>query len=526
MATFLGQSNFNGSNGKHYTYLIRYDYDRDIVNNITTLTLYAYIVTSQYGSAYGNSQNCYINELLAGSFSSLSSSQEKYIGNVSISVKHNDDGTFPATTITGVCETSWTGLGSAYVYATITSTNIPTIPRASKFSSIPNFTFDGNEGVGVAFNIPVTKYASSFYNVLKISVLADNNTYKVVTTKNNFDGGNITFTSTELNIIYNAVRKDPKTSFKFELTTYSDNAKTDVIGTDTASATGSMSTTGLAPTFDLSSVTYEDTNAKTFAITNNKNIFIKNYSDIKITFNSKASGNKGAIIGNGAYTAQVTTKNGIKTQSLNHSDTFPKSLNFEKIADNKINVFVSDSRNSKYPSADTYQHVTMWDYKEMTFDNENCKVFRTDGVDASSFINLSGTYHVFSEKANANTITKAILKYREKGSSSNYTSVNITSYLTVTNGVFQLNNYSIGNFDVTKEFEFVIEIEDKLSQSSFNLNLNSATPYIWHQKNSKRMGIGGKPNDNNPEMSIQAFGGFVLPSGNIVLDYEDVDEWE
>lgn len=532
MATLLGKSNFSGKYGSHYFYSVYYDYTQDLVNNKTTLTLYGYIGGDGYASGSGSAQTCYIDGRAIGSFTSISANSNVLIGSIKKEIPHNSDGTFPNTTISAYCNTLWTNVDNASISVTLTSAHIKTIARKSTLGAISNFTFDENENVGVPFLVPIVKRYNDFYNVLKISLLNDTSEWTLIATKENFNGEQITFTTLELQTIYSNMKRMQTTYFKFELVTYLNSAKTNIIGTDLNDKVyGSMSLTGFYPTFNLDSVQFEDVNSKTYAFTNDKNVFIKNYSDIKITFTEKGSANKGAILEDNSYVAQVKTANGTKTSSLNHSDVFPKSLLFEKISDDKISIFLFDSRSVRYPDTNVLKTVPIWNYEEVSFDTNASKVFRIDGVEEETFLNLKGTYYDFEEKPGVNLITTATLKYRENNNSSDYIETNITSYIVCENGSFSLDNYNVGNLDVTKEYEVVIEIEDKLSKTTLNLSLNSAKPYLWHMKKKKIMGIGGKPDSNLSSGSIHLYGDIkvdgkyidIYPVGSIYMSINNTN---
>ncbi len=528
--TLLGTSNFSGKYGSHYFYSVYYDYIQDTVNNKTIFTFYGYIGGDKYADAYGTACTCYIDGKAIGSFSTITANSNKLIGTTTKEVPHNQDGSFPNTTIYAYCNTPWTNLGNTSMSVTISSNSIPSIARKSTFGSIPNFTFDKNELESIPFSVPITKNYSGFYNVLKIYV-KKNNSFEFITTRENFNGGAITLTEDELKLVY-SLMDDTSSDFKFELITYSNSSKTTIIGTDVReNVLGSISSIDILPTFDVSSVQYEDINPETLSITGNKNIFIKNYSDIKITFTEKGTANKGASLGDQSYSARVTTTNGSVIKSLNHSDLFPASVEFEKIADSQLDIFVFDSRGLRYPKANHYQTVEMWDYVPVSFKESNCKVNRTNDVEKATFITLEGIYYDFKENIGVNKITSTILKYKEKNSTSDYTELDITSHIVCEEGLFSITNYSLGDFNVTKEYEFIVEVEDKLSKATLNLNLNSATPYIWHMKKNKIMGIGGKPNTSLKEGSIHLHGDIqvdgkyidIYPVGSIYMSINNTN---
>lgn len=185
------------------------------------------------------------------------------------------------------------------------SYSLPIVAAGSVLGTISNFT------LGNAMTIPITKYDSSFYDVLTISV--GGTTVKTINGIAN--GASVTFTATELTTIYSKLPNATSGTFTFKLTTKTSSSGTSV-GTSTKTATGTIPTT-VKPT--ISSITLTEAVsglAAKFAA------FIQNQSKITGTVNATAG--SGAtiasyktVINGSTYTAKSFTTGVLKTSGTN-----------------------------------------------------------------------------------------------------------------------------------------------------------------------------------------------------------------
>ena len=403
-------------------------------------------------------------------------------------IYHNQDGT-KGINIGAFYNDTFQGKNKTIdnVYVTL-----PTIPRASKFGIIPNFTIDGNENVGVAFSVPVTKYYASFRDLLEIKI---GNTS--IATRDNYISGNVTLSSEELTKVYSNMASNT-VDFTFILKTF--NGSTQIGSTQTVTAKGSLSTTGLLPTLDVSSITYEDINTDTKVVTNNNQLIIQNASTLKASIGAYATAHKGATIS--SYRIETTTKSGIQTKDFANNVPLPMTYNFKKPTTNQFTVKVFDSRGNQTTHTITYDLISWVEPIISKFE-----VSRTNGVEEATYIEASGTYSTLGNLGN--NIEEAYYRYREVGSTT-WSSEQQLTLPSSSEGKWTLAKVYVADFDVSKEYEFELYIRDRIGTNKSTDTLNSAEPYMWHKRKSKLLGIGKKPKDGLPKGSVDIAGGYYV----------------
>lgn len=494
----------NGSRGSHYDLILEVTQNsQSIENNTSNVTMSAYL-QSNNSSYYFYGYSATTNLTFNGSTKATNTvtvdtrnGNKVLLATWTDNVGHNSDGTLKVNVgATFTCNYSYVTGGSVSGQF-----EFNTIPRASTFGYIPDFVLDGNEGVGVPFSVPVTKKSNALTDTLQI-YMPTSSGYKLVATRNNYSSGTVTFSSSELNTIY-PLFTTTQVNFRFNLTTKSGST---TIGTDEAYALGKLSTTGLNPTFSNINLTYKDINTKTTAITGNNQIIIKDFSNMQITLNSKATAHKGATMKN--YILGSTSD----LQTFSASASLPFTVT-ENLPNQSYYAKAIDSRGNQTQVTKNVQ--TFINYELPNSIKINLKR-SNNGAGESVSVSISGKYYNWTGLAVNNEITNISVDYREKGSSTWSYAVNLTS--TSSNGNFSVSETSLGNFDVSKEYEFRFGITDKLSSVTENATLNSGEPYIWHMKNSKIMGIGGKPDDSLPEGSLQTFGKIVNANNGLFVN--------
>lgn len=401
------------------------------------------------------------------------------------------------------------------------SVALPNIPRASTLEKV-DANFIVEDGVNININKP-----ASFYDVLEVYIWGDNEAYQKIATRESFQKGLFQFSTNEMEMIYQVTTRAKTMDFKFVLTTYSNSSKMTTIGNSSVVITkGNLKDENIRPVYTETQFTYKDINEKTLALTGNNQILIRNYSNIEVTLLEKAIARKHAYLKDASYEIRVTKENEFERKSINEADEFPVSKTFSNIYGKDLVVTVIDSRKNE---TICLKEMTILDYQNILFDKKNSKVVREADVEKKTLLTLKGTYYEF-ENAN-NGITKCICKYRIKGSSVDYIEEDITNAIQYANGIFELNNYVLGDLDVSNEYEIFIEIEDQLSNDSLKLDLNSAKPYLWHMKKKKIMGIGGKPNTSLKEGSLHLYGDIkvegkyidIYPVGSIYMSVSNTN---
>ena len=482
MAT-LKESNFNGRNGTHFKLKLDMTYTQDTTLNKTYIRLWNNFVSMDgySGSGSANSVTAYINSAKVGTTDSIGINQTKLLGYKDIVITHNQDGTFPNTAYSASIQTGWS-LGEANVSGTMTSSDIPKINRQSTWR---DFTIQDLES---EFVLPINKYVSSYYNVVKIQ--NSNGTTIVKTIDDAVDGTAITFNSTELNSIYSMDNNESSYPLKLymDLKTYTDSTKTTQVGT-TQTKQVSAYLSNPNPTYD---VAYQDIYAPTLAITNDNQQIIQNNSQLQFNVTS-ATAKYGATL-----TKAKSLINSVETEQVVSSSNFNIDIGTINVANN-INATITliDSR-----GLETTKQVALtilsWELPNaiITMNRKSNYYTETDiKVDAN-----------YSSLDNKNTIT---IQYRLKKKTSetwgNWTNLSD-------------NVQSTFNADNEYEWDLQVKVQDSLGSTTYNLSLGIGIPIQFIDRRRRNVGINCFPKATN---AFEVNGNAEI-SGNLILNNIDV----
>ena len=299
-------------------------------------------------------------------------------------------------------------------------------PAGSDIGAVANFN------IGNAITVPITKYAS-MYDVIVVKI----GSTTIKTFNNAQDPTTITFTSSELNKIYELTKNDKKKEFTFVLTTYEDSSKATVVGVaKTTTATGYI--VGSDPS--INSITFEDTNSTTKALTNDSSKMVRYKSNVKVSVS--ASGVNSATI------TSVTIND--KTATLSNGYYV---ATFNSVSTNSFKVVVVDSRGFDTPDTKTMPMVS---YIPLTL---SANVYRDEPTNGKVVIDYSGNYFSGSFGSVSNTLTVQY-RYIEKGGS--WEDVWNTLTPTIVGNTYN-GNAIIEGFDYQKQYVFQVRATDKLN---------------------------------------------------------------
>lgn len=331
-------------------------------------------------------------------------------------------------------------------------------PAGSDIGAVANFN------IGNSITVPITKYAS-MYDVLVVKI--GSTTIKTINNASNPE--TITFTSSELNKIYELTKNDKKKEFTFVLTTYEDSSKATVVGVPkTTPATGYI--VGSAPS--INSITMIDINPETSALTENSSTsstMVRYKSNVKVSVS--ASGVNSATITSVTINDKTATlSNGYYVATFNSAST------------NNFKVVVVDSRGFDTPDTKTMPMVS---YIPLTL---SASVRRNQPTDGKVVINYSGNYFSGSFGSESNSLTVEY-RYIQKGGS--WDNVN---WITLNPNIYSNNTYeqviTIEGFDYQKQYVFQVRATDKLSFPEPTVgNITKGEPiFYW---NETRAGVNG-----------------------------------
>ena len=364
-----------------------------------------------------------------------------------ITVSNKTSGTTPFKfTIKDTINTGWCNYTSS-TYSLVVD------PAGSDIGAVANFN------IGNAITVPITKYAS-MYDVLVVKIGST-----TITTINNAPNPTtITFTSSELNTIYNLTTEVQSVEFTFELTTYEDSSKATIVGT-TKSTTARGYIVGSAPS--INSITMVDINPKTSALTENSSTsstMVRYMSNVKVSVS--ASGvNRARIQSVTINDKTATLSNGYYVATFNSAST------------NNFKVVVVDSRGFDTPNTKTMPMVS---YIPLTL---NASVRRNQPTDGKVVIEFSGNYFNGSFGSESNSLTVEY-RYIQKGGS--WDNVN---WITLNPNIYSNNTYeqviTIDGFDYQKQYVFQVRATDKLSSPEPSVaNITKGKPiFNWDENN-------------------------------------------
>ena len=231
--------------------------------------------------------------------------------------------------------------------------------------------------------------------------------------------------------------------------------------------------------------TYEDTNGITYALTRNRQTIIKNYSDVvvKIYPNDLATPQKNATITNYLFSCND------KTQIFYYYGDEYASGKIFGVTSGIFNVYAVDSRNNS--TLVTKLATNVIEYTELV--KGNISVARQTGTSEETILTLDGKINLVNFGSVTNSIKTAKTRYKQSDSDtwSNYSNITLT---VDSNGNFSFNGLIQGDtnlgFDEANSYNIEVVISDELSTITYTANLGSAIPNIALHKNG--VGIMGK----------------------------------
>lgn len=367
----------------------------------------------------------------------LSGGSTKTLASGSKNIYHSADGTKSFSysfsqdfgiTYSGAAVGTKTGNGTG---------TLDSIYRSSVLGTISAFT------IGNAITIPITKYSSSFYDVLTISVGGT-----VVKTVNGItNNASITFTTTELNNIYAKLPSATSGTFTFKLTTKTSSSGS-VVGTSSKTVKGTISST-IKP--GISNFSLVENNS---AISTKFALLIQNKTQLKGTITASA--------GTGSSIDEYkTTINGATYTSSSFVTGVLKTS-----GSNSYSVTVTDKRGRTASFSGTF-NVTAYSSPTIS----NFKVVRSDASGneddegAYAKVTCSATINALSNK-NDKTFK---LEYKKRSATTWTTAETYTAGYTYT-----LTNKIISGISTEDTYDFRLTATDYFGSAIKTLSLSTA----------------------------------------------------
>lgn len=273
--------------------------------------------------------------------------------------------------------------------------------------------------------------------------------------------------------------------FKVVLETYSDQARTTLVGASgPQSFTASTTAANSSPTF--TDFTYLDTESAVTAITQDNQILLQSYSHLKVTASAGTALNGSSITGYSVSIGDV---------SLSSTGTVLDVGSVSSSGSLTLKVTCSDSRGY---STTVEKTVTVLPYTNPRFTQFTLR--RRNEIDSLVQLSIYGMVSsVKPDSAELNSIVQVKFKYKQT-SDTTYTTVDITSAITINGLTFSYVNAELMVLDETNSFDFVFYVYDAfgdLTVLEYEYVLNQGTPLLAFRKrsasnNRPRVGV------NNP----------------------------
>ena len=505
MASFSG----NFSNQYAYSVLyLDYSYSQNIDTNKTTFN-YTLRIQKNASTTQTYQSNCPFGlniggKNLGGTFNldlrNVGVYGSQTIKSGSLTFDHNDNGKLSNIACSASVDTS-TSLGDASLSGSVA---IPDIPRASKFGTIENFNVEGT------IVIPLTKYVDTWKDILTIKL--DDAVIKTI--DGVINNQEVTFTSEELESIYNLMSDTNSKSFSFEIVTM--NGDKQVGTTQITTAIGNI--TDANPL--LTSFVYEDVNPTTLAVTNDSSKVINGKSTLRVK-NIVASAIKGASL-------KLVQVNGVQ---YNYTDNF--SVDIENYKGNTIVLYVIDSRNNS-TKLELLIGINYINYIEPIITSKTAE--RTNFIEEESRIDIEGSFTNINFGQSDNSLT-ASYKYKETGMSGWNQGTTALS-ITLDDNTFRIEQAIKGDtasgFNASKSYDIKIIISDLLSDKEESITLIAGKPAMDIFKD--KVSFGGICDDSefqtqfkdkaNFERGLYINGNSLYPIGSIYISTDETSPAE
>lgn len=370
--------------------------------------------------------------------------------------------------------TAYAEAGIYYVAVNCSGSNtwsLPTITRQATITSAPNFNDEANPTI--YYTNPAGTAVTSLQACISLTGANADVSYRNIT----ITGTSYTFnlTTAERNTLRQATTGKTRTVYFV--------VKTVINGTTlTNSKAVTFSIINGSPT--IASLTYQDSNASTVAITGNNQQIIQNQSTLQLNIGAVAA-LKYATISKveysiNGYTVNITSSytNPVAVGTINYSTNF------------NLNVIVTDSRG--FTTTETIT-ITMLAWK---LPYATISLARQSNYYSATDMTVNA---YFSSVDSHNSVT---IQYKyKKVSDSTY-----SSPVTISNGV-----QTTASFDNQYDFDFQFIITDVFGSTTYNMVLAKGIPLMFWDTNLNSVGINCFPRNNN-ELAIM---GNLMVGGTI-----------
>lgn len=296
-----------------------------------------------------------------------------------------------------------------------------------------------------------------------------------------------TVTADQRITLLNAMASIKSFTGTFAVSSYSGSTQ---IGS-TSSKTATVQTTAANSGPSLDGFTYTDSYTTTKNLTGNDQLFVQDYSTLKVTPGT-ATAKNGASISN--YTASCN--------GLSASNSSGSAISVGKIAKSgsvTVTLTVTDSRGY---TASVSKTITVIPYTKPKISSITLR--RTNDIEAEMQLKFSGSISAVTvDGTQKNSVVYVRYRYKKTSESSYGSYTSIYSGTTKSGTSFSYSNLELCSLDANTSYDFHLQIQDKLySLSSLDLyfTVPQGTPLIALRK--KKVGI----NTPEPQATLDVAG--------------------
>ena len=265
---------------------------------------------------------------------------------------------------------------------------------------------------------------------------------------------------------------------------------------------------------EFSDFEYYDGNNEIIAITGDKLCIVKNKSKLNVTISSSHKMQTKNYATPVSYRIEASDLTGTIAYSENDVSLELGTLGINGAIN--INVSAIDSRGNITTKTKV---IYVIDYESPV---QSVSIRRINEFENTTRINVSGIFSLITcGTKDKNTIKSVRYRYKES-SSSTWKEWQLLKF-SISKDSYTCTQQAI-DLDNEKSFNFEIEVVDKLETVVLPYFVAQGIPIEFINATKKNVGI-GCINDNE-EYSLAMRGNIYLKSGNVVLDYDVIAEWE
>lgn len=410
-------------------------------------------------------------------------------------IYHESDGTLRDVTFT--LHISRALGNSRSVTVNVNVTGIPTIPRASSFSSINSLTVPDQSSVG--FNI--SSASSGFRHTVDVMIGGS-----ILVSKGSLAGGSnsIGLTKARIDKIIASMPNSTSLTMSLRMSTWSGSRQ---IGSTVSKSFTAYLGGSIVPI--LNSLTHEESVA---IVKNNFSVYVRDKSQVKVSV-TRSAGQSASI-----------KETSITIAGVKYKCTSATSSVLTAVGNVTITAEVIDSRNRKASKSTT---ISVVDYKQPTI--STLTAIRSDSTGKPMDESMIATVRLVYAGAPVSNQNKVSFKleYRKKGSGT-------FSLWTSSTGITNDKTYTSGSiFDLNNTYEIRLSVTDVFQTVTRITELSTAFTLVDYRHTGHGIAFGKVSESDNFEVDLPAVfnqnlvgRGLLYQKSRKVIDFNSIPDYQ